>query len=95
MPSKIDKEPYFDRWESCVPIGSKDQPELINLPCYMHKKCNHLIKVPEDRIPPKVCPYCGSDTVKEEETERVYKRQGAVLLDAPSIPVHLKPETFT
>lgn len=94
MPSKIDPEPYFFRWESCVALGSKDQPELINHPCYKHKTCGLLIKVPENRIPPVICPNCNKDTKKEAELEEKLKEGGGVILETPSVPAHLKPETF-
>lgn len=65
MPSKIDPEPYFFMWNSVVPLGSKDQPHLVNVPCYQHKTCLHLVAVSKFRVPPKVCPWCHSDTIKE------------------------------
>jgi hypothetical protein len=91
---KIDPEPYFFRWEACLPIGSKDQPELIGQPCYKHKTCGHLVKVPHDRIPPKVCPWCGVDTVKEAKENEELEKQGVKTFDAPQLIVNLKEETF-
>lgn len=93
--NKIDPEPYFNRWEACMPLGSKDQPELVGQPCYKHKKCGHLVKVPYDRIPPVVCPWCNTDTVREELENRKLQDAGVHIIDAPQTVVNLKEETFT
>lgn len=92
--NRIDKEDYFDRWESCVPIGSADQPELIGQPCYKHKACGHLTKVPHDRIPPVICQWCGVDTIKEQKKIKKMERSGVAVLDFPQAVVNLKRETF-
>jgi uncharacterized protein CbrC (UPF0167 family) len=94
VPNKIDPEPYFFRWSSCIPIGSKDQPELVGQPCYQHKTCKHLVLIQPSRIPPKICPWCEKDTVLEAKQEEHFQKSGAILLEAPQIPAYLKPETF-
>lgn len=80
---KIDPDPYFNRWESCVALGSVDQPELTGQPCYQHKTCRHLVKVPHDRIPPKVCPWCNVDTAKEQHEIEIAERNGIKIFDGP------------
>jgi hypothetical protein len=92
--NKIDKEPYFDRWEACVPIGSQDQPELVGQPCYKHKTCGHLVKVPYDRIPPTVCLWCHVDVVNEQKQNEMMEKNGVALFDFPQIIVNLKRESF-
>lgn len=92
--NKIDKEPYFDRWEACIPLGSTDQPELIGQPCYKHKTCGHLTKVPHDRIPPKVCPWCHVDVVKEHKQIEEMEKAGVKIFDMPQVVVNLKKSTF-
>lgn len=93
--NKIDPEPYFNRWEACMPLGSKDQPELVGQPCYKHKKCGHLVKVPHDRIPPVVCPWCNENTIEETKLIEKMVRDGVIIFDAPQIVVNLKEESFT
>lgn len=92
--NRIDKEPYFDRWEACVPLGSKDQPELVGQPCYKHKTCGHLVKVPHNRVPPTVCPWCNVDVVKEYNYTESLKRNGVKIFDFPQTIVNLKRDTF-
>lgn len=93
--NKIDPEPYFERWEACLPLASKDQLELIGQPCYKHKKCGHLVKVPHDRIPPIVCPWCNTNTLREELEMRKLKDAGIPVFDAAQEIINLKEETFT
>lgn len=92
---KVDPEPYFNRWEACVPLASKDQIELIGQPCYKHKTCGHLTKVAHDRIPPVVCPWCQVNTKTEELQNEILKKHGVEVFDAPQEIINLKPETFT
>lgn len=80
MPSKINPEPYFFQWESCIPLASIDQKELIGVASFKHKKCGHLVRVTKSRIPPKICPWCDGDTVKESELEELLKKSGGVIL---------------
>jgi hypothetical protein len=92
--NKIDPEPWFFRWEACVPVGSKDQLELVGQPCYRHKTCGHLAKVPQDRIPPKICPWCQADIIKEQKQVEEMEAAGIPVFDAPTQIVNLKEETF-
>lgn len=92
--NKIDSEPYFERWESCIPLGSKDQPELIGQPCYKHKTCGHLVKVPHNRIPPIVCTWCGKNTKVEELELQPMREAGIPIFDFPQTVVNLKKSTF-
>lgn len=92
--NKVDKEPYFDRWEACIPIGSKDQPELIGQPCYRHKTCGHLVKVAHNRVPPVVCSWCHVDVVKEQKEIEVMEKNGIKIFEMPQLIVNLKHSTF-
>lgn len=92
--NKVDKEPWFDRWEACIPLGSKDQPESVGQPCYKHKTCGHLVKSAHDRIPPKVCPWCHVDVVKEQKQIERLEENGIKIFDFPQVIVNLKRDTF-
>lgn len=92
--NKVDPEPYFFRWNAVIPMGSKDQPELVGQPCYQHKTCGHLVLSPHDRVPPIVCRWCGGDTVKEAIEKERYEKQGVAWFDFPSHIVTLKEATF-
>jgi hypothetical protein len=93
--NKIDPEPYFERWEACLPIASKDQAELIGQPCYKHKTCGHLVKVPHSRIPPVVCTWCNVNTIVEQKQIEEYRSDGIEVFDAPQEIINLKKETFS
>jgi uncharacterized protein CbrC (UPF0167 family) len=92
--NKIDPEPYFHRWQSCIPLGSVDQKELVGQPCYQHKTCRHLVKIPPDRIPPKVCPWCNVDTVKEQKHIEEAEAQGIKIFDGPEQKLVPKGESL-
>lgn len=92
--NRVDPDPYFFRWEACIPLESKDQGELIGQPCYQHKTCGHLAKVAHDRIPPKVCPWCKVDVVKEAKEIALMEKNGIAIFDLPKFIVNLKRETF-
>lgn len=97
MPSKIDPEPYFYRWKSVMlirPSPNATKGAQAAAPYYQHRTCNGLVDVPPDRIPPKVCPECGADCVKEAREEEIMNKNGAVMLGAPERPAQLNRMTF-
>lgn len=75
--SKVDYEPYFERWDSVIyyphPEIKKGSIPIKNyvgepgvIPAHRHKTCMLLThaSVPQ---PPRVCPWCGVDTAEEQK----------------------------
>lgn len=92
--NRIDPDPYFNRWEAVLPLGSKDQPELVGQPCYKHKTCGHLVASPHTRVPPKVCHWCHVDVVCEAEEVEILEKNGVHIIEAPKTIVSLKISSF-
>jgi hypothetical protein len=73
---RVDFEPYFLMWDSVLHFPNPALPKdghirihgyrgnLGSIPCHRHRACGGLVHASQ-KIPPKVCPECGSDTSTE------------------------------
>lgn len=75
-------EPYFNRWIACIAIACEEYPQ--GTPLYEHRTCKQTVTVVKGSpAPPRICPNCGVDCVKEQIQFEKSEAEGAVLLDAP------------
>src|SRR5918992_102755 len=71
-------EPYFSRFNCVLVLKSPKAPSGI--PHYQHITCAGLIPANRDVAPPRVCPICHADTVKEQRDVEIAEQYGAKLL---------------
>lgn len=68
-----DFEEWFLMWDSVLfmpDANVKNIPlyghvgEIGTIPCHQHRACKALVRA-DTKYPPRVCPHCNADTLKE------------------------------
>lgn len=89
---RVDFEPYFLRWDSCMFYPNPGNPkahEAIKgysgdggvLPVHRHQTCQGLVNATQ-KYPPRVCPHCLIDTSTETTEEERRADPSAIDLSA-------------
>jgi hypothetical protein len=82
-----DYEPWFDMWDSVLFLPNADAKNIPlykhvdgigTIPCHQHRFCKALVRA-ESKYPPRVCPHCKVDTLKEAKEQKVHG--SGVILD--------------